>query len=41
MARLKDKYKNEIAPTLMAKFSYTSPMQIPNLDKIVINLGLG
>ncbi len=41
MARLKDKYKNEIAPALMAKFSYTSPMQIPKLDKIVINIGLG
>ena len=41
MARLKDKYKNEIAPALMAKFSYSSPMQIPKLDKIVINIGLG
>jgi len=41
MARLKEKYKNEIAPALMAKFSYSSPMQIPKLDKIVINIGLG
>ena len=41
MARLKDKYLNEIAPALMAKFSYSSPMQIPKLDKIVINIGLG
>ena len=41
MARLKDKYLNEIAPALMAKFSYSSPMQIPKLDKVVINIGLG
>ena len=41
MARLKEKYINEIAPALMAKFSYSSPMQIPKLDKIVINIGLG
>ena len=41
MARLKEKYLNEIAPALMAKFSYSSPMQIPKLDKIVINIGLG
>lgn len=41
MARLKEKYKNEIAPALMAKFSYSSPMQIPKLEKIVINIGLG
>ncbi len=41
MARLKDKYNNEIAPALMAKFSYSSPMQIPKLDKVVINIGLG
>ena len=41
MARLKEKYKNEVAPALMAKFSYSSPMQIPKLDKIVINIGLG
>lgn len=41
MARLKDKYVNEVAPALMSKFSYKSPMQIPKLDKIVINIGLG
>ena len=41
MARLKDKYVKEIAPALMAKFSYESPMQIPKFDKIVINVGLG
>ncbi|MBE7060777.1 MAG: 50S ribosomal protein L5 [Ruminococcaceae bacterium] len=41
MARLKDKYVKEIAPALMAKFSYESPMQIPKLEKIVINVGIG
>ncbi len=41
MARLKDKYISEVAPALMNKFSYKSPMQIPKLDKIVINIGLG
>lgn len=41
MARLKDFYKNEVAPALMTKFSYKSVMQIPKLDKIVINVGAG
>ncbi len=41
MARLKDFYKNEVAPALMKKFSYKSPMQIPKLDKVVINVGCG
>ncbi|MBE6935148.1 MAG: 50S ribosomal protein L5 [Ruminococcaceae bacterium] len=41
MARLKDKYVAEIAPALMKKFDYKSPMQIPKLDKIVINVGCG
>ena len=41
MARLKDYYKNEVAPQLMKKFAYKSPMQIPRLDKIVINVGAG
>ena len=41
MARLKDKYQAEIAPALMKKFEYKSPMQIPRLDKIVINVGCG
>ena len=39
--RLFVKYNNEIAPNLMKKFSYKSPMQIPKLEKIVINMGLG
>ena len=41
MARLRDLYKNEVAPALMKKFEYKSPMQIPKLDKIVINVGAG
>ena len=40
-ARLKVKYTEEIAPALMKKFGYKSVMQIPKLDKIVINVGAG
>ena len=39
MARLNDMYKAEVAPALMKKFEYKSPMQIPKFDKIVINVG--
>ena len=39
MARLKDTYKNVAAPALMKKFNYKSVMQIPKLEKIVINVG--
>lgn len=38
MARLKDYYKSEVAPALMKKYEYKSVMQIPKLDKIVINV---
>ena len=41
MARLKDFYKNDVAPALMKKFGYKSVMQIPKLEKIVINVGCG
>ena len=41
MARIKEIYTNEIAPALMQKFEYKSSMQIPKLDKIVINCGVG
>ena len=41
MARLRDMYKAEVAPALMKKFEYKSPMQIPKLDKIVVNVGAG
>jgi len=40
-ARLKETYKSEVAPALMKKFEYKSVMQIPKLDKIVINVGCG
>ena len=41
MARLGDVYKNEVAPAMMKKFNYKSPMQIPKFDKIVVNVGCG
>ncbi len=41
MARLYDKYAKEVAPALMQKFGYKSVMQIPKLEKIVINIGIG
>ena len=41
MSRLKDFYKQEVAPALMKKFEYKSPMQIPKFDKIVVNIGAG
>lgn len=41
MARLKEKYKDVVSPALMEKFNYRSVMEIPKLDKIVINMGIG
>lgn len=41
MARLKDKYLNEVVPGLQEKFNYTNVMAIPKLDKVVVNIGLG
>lgn len=41
MTRMQDKYKKEVAPALMEKFGYKSTMQIPKLEKIVINIGMG
>jgi large subunit ribosomal protein L5 len=41
MPRLKDQYTAEIAPQLMKKFTYKSPMQIPKLTKVVVNVGCG
>lgn len=40
-AAMKEKYQSEVAPALMKKFGYKSVMQIPKLDKIVINVGCG
>ena len=41
MSRLEEFYKSDVAPALMAKFNYSSPMQIPKLNKVVINVGAG
>lgn len=41
MPNLKTKYKEEVAPALMQKFSYKSTMQIPRIEKIVVNVGCG
>ncbi len=39
--RLKEKYLNEIVPSLMSKFNYSSIMQVPKVEKIIINMGVG
>ncbi len=41
MSRLKDLYKNEIAAAMTKKFGYKNTMEIPKLDKIVVNMGVG
>jgi large subunit ribosomal protein L5 len=41
MNRLKEKYISEITPALMSKFNYKSVMQVPALEKVVINMGVG
>ncbi|EKC67189.1 50S ribosomal protein L5, partial [human gut metagenome] len=41
MEILKEQYEKEIVPALMKKFNYKSVMEVPKLDKIVINIGLG
>ena len=41
MSRLKEKYLNEVSPALMSKFEYKSVMQVPKVEKIVINMGVG
>ena len=41
MSRLKEKYLNEVSSALMSKFEYKSVMQIPKVEKIVINMGVG
>jgi large subunit ribosomal protein L5 len=39
--RLKEKFVNEVTPALMSKFNYKSVMEVPKLDKIVVNMGVG
>jgi large subunit ribosomal protein L5 len=41
MARLRDKYKNEIAPALAKEFDIKNPMAVPKIEKVVVNMGLG
>ncbi|MFT8363518.1 MAG: 50S ribosomal protein L5 [Sporolactobacillus sp.] len=41
MGRLKEKYEKEVLPALVEKFNYTSVMQVPAIEKIVINMGVG
>lgn len=41
MNRLKEKYQNEITPALVSKFNYDSVMQVPKIEKIVVNMGVG
>jgi large subunit ribosomal protein L5 len=39
--RLEEKYQKEVVPALMKEFNYTNPMQVPRLEKVIINMGLG
>ncbi|MCU1290977.1 MAG: RplE [Acidobacteria bacterium] len=41
MARLKDKYRNEIAPAIAKEFGIENPMAIPRIEKVVVNMGMG
>jgi large subunit ribosomal protein L5 len=41
MARLKERYRAEIAPAMMKEFEYKNPMAVPKVEKIVLNMGLG
>lgn len=41
MPRMQDQYRNEIVPQMMERFSYRSVMQVPRLEKIVVNIGVG
>jgi large subunit ribosomal protein L5 len=41
MARLKEKYQEQVVPALMKRFNYRNKMEVPKLEKIVINMGLG
>ena len=41
MARLKEKYLNEVAPAIMQKFNYKNVMEVPKIEKVVLNIGMG
>jgi large subunit ribosomal protein L5 len=40
-SRLKEKYRQEVMPALQKEFNYTNPMQVPRVEKVVINIGMG
>jgi large subunit ribosomal protein L5 len=40
-SRLKERYRQEVAPALQKEFSYKNPMQVPTLNKVVVNIGMG
>jgi len=41
VSRLKDKYRQEVIPTLMERYGYKNVMQVPHLEKVVLNIGVG
>lgn len=41
MSRLRERYKNEVVPELIKRFGYRNPMQVPKVEKVVINMGVG
>ena len=41
MARLKEKYRNEVVPALKERFNYANVMQVPKIEKVVVNIGVG
>src|ERR1700756_6007481 len=40
-SRLKEKYQKEVAPALLKEFNYTNSMQVPGINKVVVNIGMG
>jgi large subunit ribosomal protein L5 len=40
-SRLKEKYRQEVVPSLQKDFNYSNPMQVPGVDKVVVNIGMG
>ena len=41
MNRLQEKYQNVVVPQLMKEFNYTSVMEVPHIEKVVVNIGVG
>ena len=39
--RLRDLYRNEVVPRMMKEFSYANPMQVPRVERVVLNVGMG